>query len=83
MNDKLMIQNAGIGIAMGQSTPRIKEIADYVTEDNDDDGVKKAIEKYCTICRKKGQKAKKKPILQKCYKNINFLLQDGILLIKG
>ena len=44
MNDKLMIQNAGIGIAMGQSTPRIKEIADYVTEDNDDDGVKKAIE---------------------------------------
>lgn len=48
MNDKLMIQNAGIGIAMEQSTPRIKEIADYVTEDNDDDGVKKAIEKYCT-----------------------------------
>ena len=28
MNDKLMIQNAGIGIAMGQSTPRIKEIAE-------------------------------------------------------
>ena len=41
MNDKLMIQNAGIGIAMGQSTPRIKEIAD-------NDGVKNAIEKYCT-----------------------------------
>ena len=44
MNDKLMIQNAGIGIAMGQSTPRIKEIADYVTNDNDNDGVKNAIQ---------------------------------------
>lgn len=47
MNDKLMIQNAGIGIAMGQSTPRIKEIADYVTEGNDNEGVKNAIKKYC------------------------------------
>lgn len=32
---------------MGQSTPIIREIADYVTENNDDEGVKKAIEKYC------------------------------------
>ena len=47
MNDKLMIQNAGIGIEMGQSTPRIKEIADYVTDNNDNEGVKNAIEKYC------------------------------------
>ena len=45
MNDKLMIQNAGIGIAMGQSTPRIKEIADYVTNDNDNDGVRNIVEK--------------------------------------
>ena len=44
MNDKLMIENAGLGIAMGQSTPKIKEIADY----NENEGVKKAIEKYCT-----------------------------------
>ena len=42
-----MIENAGIGIAMGESNPRIKEIADYITEDNDNDGVKKAIEIYC------------------------------------
>ena len=47
MNDKMMIENAGIGIAMGESNPRIKEIADYITESNDDDGVKKALEKYC------------------------------------
>ena len=47
MNDKKMIENAGVGIAMGQSTPEIIKIADYVTENNDNEGVKKAIEKYC------------------------------------
>ena len=44
---KKMIENAGIGVAMGQSTPVIKEIADYVTDDNNNEGVKKAIERYC------------------------------------
>lgn len=47
INDKEMIINAGLGIAMGQSMPEIKQIADYITEDNDNEGVKKAIEKYC------------------------------------
>lgn len=47
MNDKTMIENAGLGIAMGESTPRIKEIADYITDDNNNDGVKKALEKFC------------------------------------
>lgn len=47
MNDKMMIENAGIGIAMGESNPKIKEIADYITEDNDNNGVKAAIERYC------------------------------------
>ncbi len=47
MNDKLMIENAGLGIAMGQSTPKIKEIADYITDNNDNEGVKNAIGKYC------------------------------------
>ncbi len=47
MNDKQMIENAGLGIAMGQSTPRVKDIADYVTEDNENDGVEKAIKKFC------------------------------------
>lgn len=32
---------------MGQSTPVVKEIADYITDDNDNEGVKKAIEIYC------------------------------------
>ena len=39
INDKEMIENAGLGVAMGQSTPNIIEIADYVTEDNENDGV--------------------------------------------
>lgn len=47
INDKKMIENAGLGIAMGQSTPIVRQIADYITENNDDDGVKKALEKYC------------------------------------
>lgn len=47
INDKKMIENAGIGVAMGQSTPVIKEIADYVTEDNNNEGVSIAIQKYC------------------------------------
>lgn len=47
MNDKEMIENAGLGVAMRQSTPKVIQIADYVTEDNENDGVKKAIEKYC------------------------------------
>lgn len=42
-----MIENAGVGIAMGQSTPVVRKIANYVTDDNDNEGVKKAIEMYC------------------------------------
>lgn len=47
INDKKMIENSGLGIAMGQSTPIVRQIADYITENNDEDGVKKALEKYC------------------------------------
>lgn len=39
INDKKMIENAGLGIAMGQSHPVIKEIADKVTYSNIEDGV--------------------------------------------
>lgn len=44
INDKLMIENAGIGIAMGNSTPYIRKIANRVVEDNNNDGVATAIE---------------------------------------
>ena len=60
INDKKMIENAGIGIAMGQSTPIIREIADYVTENNDNEGVKKAIEKFCWKLKKEILKIRKR-----------------------
>jgi len=47
MNDEAMIRWAGMGIAMGNSDERIKNIADLVIEKtNDDDGVAEVIEKY-------------------------------------
>ena len=47
MNDKTMIQEAGLGVVMGGSTPMVTEIADYVTSSNDEEGVAKALEKFC------------------------------------
>ena len=41
-----MINNAGIGIAMEGSIPEIINISNYVTENNNNDGVAKALEKY-------------------------------------
>ncbi len=45
VNDKIMIENAGLGVAMGNSAPYIKEIADVVVADNNNDGVAEAVEK--------------------------------------
>lgn len=44
VNDKMMIENAGCGIAMGNSAPYIKESADIVVSNNNEDGVAEAIE---------------------------------------
>ena len=43
VNDKIMIENAGLGVVMGNSAPYIKEIADIVVADNDNSGVAEAI----------------------------------------
>ena len=45
-NDKKMIEEAGLGITMQGSTKQVIDIADYVTDTNDNDGVAKAIEKF-------------------------------------
>lgn len=45
-NDISMIQAAGIGVAMGNALQSVKDIADFVTTDNDHDGVAVAIERY-------------------------------------
>lgn len=47
VNDKKMIEQAGLGIAMGQSMPKLKELADYITSSNTEEGVAKALEKFC------------------------------------
>ncbi|MBY7144139.1 HAD family phosphatase [Virgibacillus sp. NKC19-3] len=46
LNDIKMIQEAGIGVAMENAQKAIKNVADYVTDTNDQDGVAKAIERF-------------------------------------
>lgn len=46
INDKKMLENAGLGIAMGQSHPEIKAIADQITTSNTEDGVAQALDFY-------------------------------------
>jgi len=45
-NDKEILQTAGLAIAMGNATDEIKKLADFVTLDNDNDGVAAAIDKF-------------------------------------
>ena len=45
-NDASMIKEAGLGVAMGNSGKMALEVADYVTDSNNDNGVAKAIEKF-------------------------------------
>ena len=46
LNDKKMVENAYVGITMKNSELDKKNIGDYVTKDNNSDGVKYAIYKY-------------------------------------
>ena len=47
LNDRSMIRFAGVGVAMQNAEPPVKEDADYVTQaDNNHDGVAEAIEKF-------------------------------------
>jgi len=45
-NDVEMIQFAGVGVAMGNAPDDIKAVADHVTDTNNNDGVRKAMEKF-------------------------------------
>lgn len=45
-NDEHMIRYAGLGVAMGNAFEEIKEMADFVTKSNDEDGVAYVIEKF-------------------------------------
>ena len=48
-NDLDMIQFAGLGVAMGNAFEEVKEAADYITRDNDEDGVAHVIEKFVLV----------------------------------
>lgn len=45
-NDVAMIKYAGLGVAMGNAIDEVKEVADYITLTNEEDGVAHVIEKY-------------------------------------
>ena len=45
-NDIEMIRWAGLGVAMGNAAPAVKDVADEVTATNDDDGVAKVLERW-------------------------------------
>lgn len=45
-NDLDMIVYAGMGVAMDNAFPEVKEAANYITDSNENDGVAKAIEKF-------------------------------------
>lgn len=48
-NDLSMIRAAGIGVAMENASESLKAEADYITASNEDDGVAKALKKFCFI----------------------------------
>lgn len=45
-NDKEMLQHVALSVAMGNGGDMIKEIADYITSDVDDDGILKALQHF-------------------------------------
>lgn len=48
-NDMGMLQLAGIGVAMGNAEEQVKQAADYVTADIDEDGIEKALKHFGLI----------------------------------
>ncbi len=46
INDKEMLESAGLGVVMGNSAEYVKEFGNIVVKDNDSDGVAQAIEEY-------------------------------------
>ena len=46
INDKMMIENAGLGISMGDSALSSMEIGDYITANNNESGVGQALNKF-------------------------------------
>ena len=45
-NDLTMIETAGLGVAMANAQPLVRESADYITKSNDEDGVLHVINQF-------------------------------------
>jgi Cof subfamily protein (haloacid dehalogenase superfamily) len=52
-NDVPMLRWAGIGVAMANALPEVRQAVQHVTASNDRDGVAKAIERFCVPPAKK------------------------------
>ena len=52
VNDISMIEKAGLGVAMGNATDDVKQVANFVTTSNEENGVGKVIEKILLEGRK-------------------------------
>ncbi|MBQ7644837.1 MAG: HAD hydrolase family protein, partial [Spirochaetales bacterium] len=48
-NDRAMLQSAPVGVAMGNAWTETKEVADYITTDVDDNGIRNALVHYGLI----------------------------------
>ena len=46
INDLQMIREAGIGVAMGQGCQAVKEVADFITDSVDQNGIEKALQHF-------------------------------------
>ncbi len=45
-NDIAMLEESGLGVAMGNADSEVKQAADYITDTNDEDGAAKAIVRF-------------------------------------
>ena len=45
-NDIAMLKEVGFGVAMANAEEKVKAVADYITESNNDEGAARAIEKF-------------------------------------
>ena len=50
-NDVSMIRFAGLGVAMGNGQDCVKQVADYITDSNEADGVANVVEKFMLSAR--------------------------------
>lgn len=45
-NDRSMVEAAGLGVAMANAMPSVLEAADFITDDNEHDGIARVIEQF-------------------------------------